>query len=136
MREKARLYRHGRGLEGGAGEPYMLLMPEAPIRDFHAHIYYDAAEVDRARALATRLVETFDLPVGHFHLRPVGPHPRGSVQLTVPTDLFGEVATWLAVNRGGLTIFAHASTGDDRADHTQNVVWFGPSEPLDLSIFN
>ena len=55
--------------------------------------------------------------------------------MTVPTDQFGEVATWLSVNRAGLTIFAHASTGDDRADHSRNVVWFGPSEPLDLSIF-
>jgi DOPA 4,5-dioxygenase len=106
------------------------------IRDFHAHIYYDAEEVDRAKALAAQAQRLFDLPVGHFHLRPVGPHPRGSVQMTVPTGRFGEVATWLSVNRAGLTIFAHASTGDDRADHTHNVVWFGPAEPLDLSIFD
>lgn len=106
------------------------------IRDFHAHIYYDAEDVDRAKALAAEAQRLFDLPVGHFHLRPVGPHPRGSVQMTVPTGRFGEVATWLSVNRAGLTIFAHASTGDDRADHTHNVVWFGPAEPLDLSIFD
>ena len=35
------------------------------------------------------------MPVGHYHLRPVGPHPRGSVQLTVPADQFGEFAQWL-----------------------------------------
>jgi DOPA 4,5-dioxygenase len=46
------------------------------------------------------------------------------------------VATWLAVNRAGLTIFAHASTGGDRTDHTSNVIWFGPSEELNLSIFD
>jgi len=56
--------------------------------------------------------------------------------MTVPTDQFGEVASWLAVNRNGLTIFAHASTGDDKQDHTHNVVWFGPSEALDLSLFS
>jgi aromatic ring-cleaving dioxygenase len=111
-------------------------MPEPMIRNFHAHIYYDPAEVDRARDLAAALRERFDLPVGHFHLAPVGPHPRGSVQLTVPAERFGEIVTWLAVNRAGLTIFAHASTGDDRQDHTHNVVWFGPSEPLNLSIFD
>ena len=104
------------------------------IRDFHAHIYYDPEEV--ARALAADAQRLFDLPVGHFHLRPVGPHPRGSVQMTVSTGKFGEVATWLSVNRAGLTIFAHASTGDDRTDHTHNVIWFGPSERLDLSIFD
>ena len=107
-----------------------------PIRDFHAHIYFDPHQLDEAKALAAAVQQRFGLPVGHFHTRPVGPHPRGSVQMTVPTDRFGEVATWLAVNRDGLTIFAHASTGDDLADHSRNVVWFGPSEPLDLSIFD
>ncbi|RIX31994.1 DOPA 4,5-dioxygenase family protein [Sphingomonas edaphi] len=106
------------------------------IRDFHAHIYYDAGEVDQAKTLAGEAQRRFGLPVGHFHLRPVGPHPRGSVQMTVPAERFGEVATWLSVNRAGLTIFAHASTGDDRQDHSHNVIWFGPSEPLDLSIFD
>jgi aromatic ring-cleaving dioxygenase len=110
--------------------------PMTAIRDFHAHIYYDPEDVDQAKALAAEAQRLFGLPVGHFHLRPVGPHPRGSVQMTVPTDRFGEVATWLAVNRAGLTIFAHASTGDDRQDHTHNVIWFGPSEALDLSIFD
>ena len=111
-------------------------MPDTPIRDFHAHIYFDEAQLPEARALAGRARERFGVPVGHFHVRPVGPHPRGSVQITVPTDRFGELATWLAVNRAGLTIFAHASTGDDRADHSQNVIWFGSSEALDLSLFD
>ena len=108
---------------------------EGRIYEFHVHIYFDPAEVDRARTLAAALVGEFDLPVGHFHTRPVGPHPRGSVQLTVPTERFGAVATALSVGRAGLTIFAHASTGDDLADHSRNVIWFGPSEPLDLTIF-
>ncbi|MDP9423313.1 MAG: DOPA 4,5-dioxygenase family protein [Pseudomonadota bacterium] len=111
-------------------------MADPTIHDFHAHIYFDPPELERAHALAAAVRERFGVAVGHFHQRPVGPHPRGSVQMTVPTDRFGEVATWLSVNRAGLTIFAHASTGDHRADHTDNVVWFGPSEVLDLSIFD
>ena len=110
-------------------------MPEPSIRSFHAHIYYDPEEVDRARALAAAAQQRFGVPVGHFHLAPVGPHPRGSCQLTVPAGQFGDVAQWLALNRAGLTIFAHADTGNDLADHTQHVIWFGESEPLDLSIF-
>jgi DOPA 4,5-dioxygenase len=110
-------------------------MAEPSIRDFHAHIYYDPEEVDRAKQLAAAAQARFPIAVGHFHLRPVGPHPRGSVQLTVPKEAFGDVAQFLALNRDGLTIFAHAETDDDLADHTQHVIWFGPSETLDLSLF-
>lgn len=107
----------------------------AEIQNFHAHIYFDPDEIEQAKALAGVARELFGVAVGHFHLRPVGPHPRGSCQLTVMPDRFGDFARWAVVNRGGLTIFAHASTGDDLADHSRNVIWFGPSEPLDLSIF-
>jgi aromatic ring-cleaving dioxygenase len=110
-------------------------MTEPAIRDFHAHIYYDPEDVELAKQLAAAAQARFPIAVGHFHLRPVGPHPRGSVQLTVPRDIFGGVAQFLALNRGGLTVFAHAETGDDLADHSRHVIWFGPSEPLDLSIF-
>ena len=111
-------------------------MAEPSIRDFHAHIYYDPEEVERAKQLAATVQARFPIAVGHFHLKPVGPHPRGSVQLTVPREAFGDVAQFLALNRDTLTIFAHAETGDDLSDHTQHVIWFGPSEPLDLSLFS
>ncbi|MEO7240366.1 MAG: DOPA 4,5-dioxygenase family protein [Sphingomicrobium sp.] len=107
-----------------------------PINDFHAHIYFNADQLEPAQALAAEAQARFGVPVGHFHVRPVGPHPRGSCQLTVPTEQFGDFAQWIALNRGGLTIFAHNSTGDDRADHRKHVIWFGPSEALDLSIFD
>ena len=105
------------------------------IRDFHAHIYFNADELGAAQALAREAEARFGVAVGHFHERPVGPHPRGSCQLTVPTDQFGNFAIWATLSRGKLTIFAHAETGDDLADHTDHVVWFGPSEPLNLAIF-
>jgi DOPA 4,5-dioxygenase len=107
----------------------------ADVTDFHAHVYFDAHELEQARALAREAQARFDLSVGHFHVKPVGPHPRGSCQLTLAPDEFGRFAAWAAVHRGTLTIFAHASTGDDRADHARHVIWFGPSEELDHSIF-
>jgi DOPA 4,5-dioxygenase len=111
-------------------------MAEPAFRYFHAHIYFDADQLSRAQALAAAARAKFGVPVGHFHTRPVGPHPRGSCQLTVPRDQFGDFAQWMALNRDGLTIFAHTSTGEDLADHTQHVIWFGESEPLDLTIFD
>ena len=109
-------------------------MSEPSIRDFHAHIYYDPEQVDDARRWPPR-PSSASRRGRPFPRRPVGPHPRGSCQLTVPPELFGDVAQWLTLNRGRLTIFAHANTGEDLPDHTQHVIWFGPSEPLDLSIF-
>lgn len=109
-------------------------MTDNPIRDFHAHIYFNPDELEKAQALAAEAHDRFGVPVGRFHVNPVGPHPRGSCQLTVQPEQFGEFAQWMALNRNGLTIFAHTSTGDDLPDHTDHVIWFGPSEQLDLSV--
>jgi aromatic ring-cleaving dioxygenase len=111
-------------------------MAQPQIRNFHAHLYYNLDELELARTLASKAHEMFGIEVGSFHVRPVGPHPRGSCQLTVPAHQFGEVAAWLALNRGPLTVFAHANTGEDLADHSEHVIWFGNSEPLNLSIFS
>jgi DOPA 4,5-dioxygenase len=105
------------------------------LQDFHAHIYFNPDEVSTAQTLAQEAQALFDVRVGHFHTRPVGPHPRGSCQLTVSTERFGAFAIWAALNRGRLTIFAHAETGNDLPDHTDHVIWFGESEPLNLAIF-
>ena len=110
-------------------------MSANPIQNFHAHIYFDPDQLAAAQALGTAAGDRFGVAIGHYHIRPVGPHPRGSCQLTVPPEIFGEFAQWMVLNRGELIIFAHATTGDDFADHKPNVIWFGPSEPLDLSIF-
>jgi DOPA 4,5-dioxygenase len=111
-------------------------MTEPSIQNFHAHIYFDPDQLDRARSLGEAARQRFNVQIGHYHVVPVGPHPRGSSQLTVDPGQFGDFAQWMALNRDSLTIFAHATTGDDLADHTEHVIWFGASEPLNLSIFD
>ena len=106
------------------------------ITGWHAHVYFDAGTKDEARALCEAAVARFGIAMGRMHDGPVGPHPVGSCQLSVPPGAFAEVIPWLALNRGGLTVFAHAETGDHLADHTRHVVWLGESLPLDLSIFD
>ena len=105
------------------------------IKGYHAHIYFNESELALAQAFAAAARAEFGVPVGHFHTRPVGPHPRGSCQLTLRAEQFGPFAHWAVENRGDLTLFVHGLSGDDLADHTQHVIWFGNSEPLDLSIF-
>jgi DOPA 4,5-dioxygenase len=103
------------------------------LTGYHAHVYFDAAERERAQRLCEAAREKFGVTVGRMHDGPVGPHPRGSCQLTVGADQFASVIPWLVLNRDGLTIFAHAQTGDALKDHTAHVIWLGPSEPLDLA---
>ena len=106
------------------------------IRGYHAHIYFDPEKVDQARAFAETAKEKFGMPVGHFHTQPVGPHPRGSCQLSLRPEQFEKFAPWACEARGELTIFAHGLSGNELADHTRYVIWFGRSEPLDVSIFD
>ena len=67
-----------------------------------------------------------------MHDNPVGPHPRGSCQLTIGKEQFTDVVSWLVLNRSGLTVFTHAQTGNALKDHTDHVIWLGPSETLKL----
>lgn len=103
------------------------------VAGYHAHVYYGAATRAQADALCRSAGETFGVKIGRMHDNPVGPHPRGSCQLTVPTDQFAAVIPWLMLHRHGLTIFTHPQTGNALKDHTDHVLWLGPSEPLTLS---
>ena len=103
------------------------------ITGYHAHVYFDAATREQAHKLCIAAGETFGVKIGRMHDKPVGPHPRGSCQLTIPDSQFAAVIPWLIQNRLGLTIFAHAETGNALKDHTDHVLWLGPSESLTLS---
>jgi len=114
-------------------------MASAGIESFHAHIYFSPGdETTTARAVvdeASREIGAL-VKIGRFHERPVGPHPRGSIQLHVEQANALTVLTWLMQHRDGLTVFVHGNTGDDYLDHTQHVAWLGDSEPLKLSVFS
>lgn len=111
--------------------------PAEAIDDWHAHVYFDAATRDPARALYERAAARFpDAVMGRFHERPVGPHPMWSYQIAFAPALFATIVPWLALNRDGLDVFVHPNTGDGRADHSAHVMFLGKSYPLDLSIFD
>jgi aromatic ring-cleaving dioxygenase len=103
------------------------------ITGYHAHVYFDAASREAAQRLVAAAAQRFELTVGRLHDTPIGPHPRASCQLAFKAELFGPVIAWLMLNRGGLTVFAHALSGDALKDHTEHVLWLGASEPLKLS---
>ena len=102
------------------------------IRGYHAHVYYDEKTRDAAERLRERLKERFDVRLGRWHDRPIGPHPRWSYQVAFRIEQFADLVPWLMLNRSGLTIFLHPDTGDDIPDHRDHPLWLGQSLDIDL----
>jgi aromatic ring-cleaving dioxygenase len=100
------------------------------LQNYHIHVYFNRDTIEKAKRIATSAAEKFDLPLGRFHERPVGPHPEWSVQLLVSTEKFPEVSSWMKDHHAGLSVLLHENTGDDLADHTEGAQWLG--EPLQL----
>lgn len=112
-----------------------LLSPEN-IKAYHAHLYYsDEAGTQMAKEIAQQASELFDIRVGRFHQKKVGPHPMWSCQLSFASETFPKIVPWLMLNRRTLDVFLHPLTGDEYVDHTQGVSWLGNSHMLDISQF-
>lgn len=108
---------------------------DAPrIVGWHAHVYFDASTIAQARALCEAAAARFPLKMGRVHEKPVGPHPDWSCQLAFRAERFAQVIPWLAMHRGGLTVFIHPITGQDLRDHRDRAIWMGAVRPLDLSV--
>ena len=104
----------------------------ARIMGYHAHVYYDAATREAAGELRDAIEARFEVVMGRWHDRPVGPHPQWSYQVAFAPDLFADIVPWLALNHGALTVFIHPETGDDIADHTFHALWLGRQEEIDI----
>ncbi|MBM96660.1 MAG: 4,5-dioxygenase [Oceanospirillaceae bacterium] len=102
---------------------------------YHAHIYFDQKTRDQAWELRQLVAEQFQLNVGRFHEKTVGPHPHWSCQVVFGTRDFEQFIPWLDAHRHGLTILVHGVTGDDLRDHTENAYWLGEPAELNLSQF-
>ena len=90
----------------------------ATIREYHAHVYYDApATRAQAEALVQAAGAKFGVKVGRMHDNPVGPHPRGSCQLTVRPEQFAEVihSAHPLTSSGGLVIAIVTELDEDLA---------------------
>jgi DOPA 4,5-dioxygenase len=105
----------------------------AAITGYHAHVYYDAATKERAARLRAKLEAAFEVELGRWHDKPIGPHPCGSYQVAFEPELFADLVPWLAMNRDDLTVFIHPQTGDDIPDHRDYAIWLGRQRELDLA---
>jgi DOPA 4,5-dioxygenase len=110
-------------------------METSQIKDWHAHVYFDAASRDAAWVLRKRIEKAFAIEMGRFHEKPVGPHPMFSYQVAFRNDQFAPLLSWFTLNRGDLTLFIHPNTGHDLKDHRDRAIWMGRQVPLILDIF-
>jgi DOPA 4,5-dioxygenase len=102
------------------------------ITGFHAHIYFDTSSREAAARVREGLGASFEVQLGRWHDKPIGPHPKAMYQVAFLPEQFGKVVPWLMLNREGLDILVHPSTGDDVGDHTNRALWLG--EKLELNI--
>jgi DOPA 4,5-dioxygenase len=105
------------------------------IQDYHFHLYYEVKDIEKAISLKDKIVKEFNFQAGRVWDKPVGPHPIGSCQISVPNESFYDAITWLFCNRDGIDFFIHPNSGDALADHSRNAVWLGKSYELNLKMF-
>ena len=106
------------------------------IEGYHAHIYYgDQNQRQVAEGIRDAIETRFDVVLGRWRDKPVGPHPDWSCQLTIPTAMMGEVMGWLALNRKALVLFIHPLTGNALQEHRDAAIWMGKVRPLKLDQF-
>lgn len=110
-------------------------MSRTTINGYHAHLYYSLDELNKAKEIAQKAEQLFNVKIGRFHEKPIGPHPIPSCQLAFDNNSFKDIIPWLMLNHQGLTIFIHPQTGDDLKDHSLSAMWIGQQVDLNLDIF-
>ncbi len=99
-------------------------MSENEIKGYHAHIYYDPATRETA-AWVRQGLAAFRARLGGWHDEPVGPHLKAMYQVAFEPEEFGKIVPWLMLNRKGLSVLVHPSTGDSYGDHLVRSLWLG-----------
>lgn len=102
------------------------------ITGFHAHVYFNDTSREAAARIRQGLDANFDVRLGRWHEKPIGPHPKAMYQVAFSPEQFGKVVSWLMLNHEGLDILIHPETGNDVKDHTDHALWLG--EKLKLNI--
>jgi len=102
----------------------------AAIKDYHAHVYYDAESRARAALLRGWVETRFPVRMGSWHDEPVGPHVQAMYQIAFAPDVLPSLVPFLMLNRMGLTVLLHPQSGRPRDDHTLHAVWMGEVLPV------
>ncbi len=105
---------------------------KSEIKGFHAHVYYDESTRAIAADIGEAISAQFEVKMGRWRDKPVGPHPQSMYQVAFQPDQFETLVPWLMLNHSSLNVLIHPRTGDDVADHSHRALWLG--EKLELNI--
>ena len=124
-----------------AGAKPAASMVERGGAPWHAHIYYQPHERERAVQLNARLAmlkESGQAPqlafIGELRDGKVGPHPVPQFEIHFTQELVPMIRS--LAQESGLTTLVHPLTADDLADHTTLGHWVGAPIELDLSVLD
>jgi aromatic ring-cleaving dioxygenase len=100
------------------------------IKSYHAHIYFDEDNYQKAALLRRWVADRFNVELGNWNREPRGPHVTPSFYFGFTNDLLPVIVPWLQLNSLGLTILLHPNTEDPRADHLHYALWVNRSQPV------
>jgi len=114
------------------GEQTLPAMPRkyTDIKSYHAHIYFDEDNYEKAALLRRWVAERFAVELGNWNREPRGPHVTPSFYFGFTNDLLPVIVPWLQLNSLGLTILLHPNTEDPRADHLHYALWVNRTQPV------
>lgn len=106
------------------------------ISSYHAHVYFiTSAERQIAGIVRKEIFKRFEVKIGRWRDKPVGPHPIPMYQIAFDANLFSDILFWLMFNRKGLTILIHPNTDNSALDHLDYAIWMGQILELNMSAF-
>ena len=100
------------------------------IASYHAHVYFDEDNYEKAALIRTWVAERFHVELGNWNVKPRGPHVTPSFYFGFTNDLLPVLVPWLQLNSLGLTILLHPNTDDPRSDHLHYALWVNRSQPV------
>ena len=118
--------------------PLTQTFPPERISGYHAHVYYaDPSEREIASSIREVAEVSFELVMGRWREKPVGPHPLPMYQMAFDRSVFPDFMPWLQSVHGPLSILVHTCTGlSDLMDHSAGAMWIGRSLELKFDFFD
>lgn len=105
---------------------------------YHAHVYFDVAQIQVIEALYAQLQHDFGdtLDYGRIHQKLVGPHTKPMFQLAFDQDILPALHVFLNTHVAVTSVLIHPLHDNEYLAHTQDAQWVGEVLPLRLDIFN